>query len=42
MSWFLDFQENLHPAGFYLKIKILLKSDASDEDVGTGSIIVSE
>ncbi|ETE71928.1 Testis-expressed sequence 11 protein, partial [Ophiophagus hannah] len=26
-------EENLHPAGFYLKIKILLKGDASDEDI---------
>ncbi|NWI94133.1 TEX11 protein, partial [Pitta sordida] len=26
-------QENLHPAGFFLKVKILLKSGASDEDI---------
>ncbi|NXP50213.1 TEX11 protein, partial [Heliornis fulica] len=26
-------QENLHPAGLFLKIKILLKSGASDEDI---------
>ncbi|KFP33581.1 Testis-expressed sequence 11 protein, partial [Colius striatus] len=26
-------QENLHPAGLFLKVKILLKSQASDEDV---------
>nr|XP_020651569.1 testis-expressed protein 11 [Pogona vitticeps] len=26
-------EENLHPAGFFLKIKILLKCGASDEDV---------
>ncbi|XP_032084084.1 testis-expressed protein 11 [Thamnophis elegans] len=26
-------EENLHPAGFYLKIKILLKSGAADEDI---------
>ncbi|NWX44762.1 TEX11 protein, partial [Steatornis caripensis] len=26
-------QENLHPAGFFLKVKILLKSRASDEDI---------
>ncbi|XP_054851814.1 testis-expressed protein 11 [Eublepharis macularius] len=28
-------KENLHPAGFFLKIKILLKGCASDEDVGS-------
>nr|XP_056714991.1 testis-expressed protein 11 [Euleptes europaea] len=28
-------EENLHPAGFLLKIKILLKGCASDEDVGS-------
>uniref|UniRef100_A0ACB8FX94 Uncharacterized protein n=1 Tax=Sphaerodactylus townsendi TaxID=933632 RepID=A0ACB8FX94_9SAUR len=28
-------EENLHPAGFFLKIKILLKGCASDEDVGS-------
>ncbi|XP_034297610.1 testis-expressed protein 11 isoform X2 [Pantherophis guttatus] len=26
-------EDNLHPAGFYLKIKILLRSDALDEDI---------
>ncbi|KAJ7395537.1 testis-expressed sequence 11 protein [Pitangus sulphuratus] len=26
-------QENTHPAGFFLKVKILLKSGASDEDI---------
>ncbi|NXI38192.1 TEX11 protein, partial [Galbula dea] len=26
-------QENLHPAGFFLKVKILLKSGASDEEI---------
>ncbi|NXA36910.1 TEX11 protein, partial [Eudromia elegans] len=26
-------EENLHPAGFFLKVKILLKSRASDEDI---------
>lgn len=29
-------QENLHPAGFFLKVKILLKSGASDEDINSG------
>ncbi|NWV00386.1 TEX11 protein, partial [Upupa epops] len=29
----LAIQENLHPAGFFLKVKILLKSGASDEDI---------
>ncbi|NWW52204.1 TEX11 protein, partial [Pedionomus torquatus] len=28
-------QENLHPAGCFLKIKILLKSGASDEDINS-------
>ncbi|XP_053846371.1 testis-expressed protein 11 isoform X2 [Vidua macroura] len=28
-------QENLHPAGFFLKVKILLKSGASDEDINS-------
>ncbi|XP_010186562.1 PREDICTED: testis-expressed sequence 11 protein, partial [Mesitornis unicolor] len=28
-------QENLHPAGLFLKVKILLKSGASDEDVNS-------
>ncbi|NXY47134.1 TEX11 protein, partial [Ceuthmochares aereus] len=28
-------QENLHPAGFFLKVKILLKSGASDEDISS-------
>ncbi|NXC12522.1 TEX11 protein, partial [Corythaeola cristata] len=28
-------QENLHPAGFFLKLKILLKSGASDEDINS-------
>ncbi|GAB0194942.1 testis-expressed protein 11 [Grus japonensis] len=28
-------QENLHPAGFYLKVKILLRSGASDEDINS-------
>ncbi|NWR80701.1 TEX11 protein, partial [Centropus unirufus] len=28
-------QENLHPAGFFLKVKILLKSGASDEDLNS-------
>ncbi|XP_008121014.1 testis-expressed protein 11 isoform X2 [Anolis carolinensis] len=28
-------EEDLHPAGFLLKLKILLKGGASDEDVGT-------
>ncbi|XP_066496151.1 testis-expressed protein 11 [Tiliqua scincoides] len=28
-------EENVHPAGFFLKIKILLKGCASDEDIGT-------
>ncbi|KAL8180750.1 UNVERIFIED_CONTAM: hypothetical protein K2H54_032499 [Gekko kuhli] len=28
-------EENLHPAGFFLKIKILLKGCASDEDVSS-------
>ncbi|OXB79683.1 UNVERIFIED_CONTAM: hypothetical protein H355_011069 [Colinus virginianus] len=28
-------EENLHPAGFFLKVKILLKSGASDEDVSS-------
>ncbi|KAM6300229.1 testis-expressed protein 11 [Aegotheles albertisi] len=28
-------QENLHPAGLYLKLKILLKSGASDEDISS-------
>ncbi|XP_009708642.1 PREDICTED: testis-expressed sequence 11 protein, partial [Cariama cristata] len=28
-------QESLHPAGFFLKVKILLKSGASDEDVNS-------
>ncbi|CAM5166819.1 unnamed protein product [Natator depressus] len=30
-------EENMHPAGFFLKIKILLKSGASDEDVRTAA-----
>lgn len=42
MSWFLDLQENLHPAGFFLKIKILLKGSASDADVSTGTVLGSE
>ncbi|NXL84673.1 TEX11 protein, partial [Alectura lathami] len=28
-------EENLHPAGFFLKVKILLKSGASDEDISS-------
>ncbi|KAM6253839.1 testis-expressed protein 11 isoform 6-T8 [Porphyrio hochstetteri] len=28
-------QENFHPAGFFLKVKILLKSGASDEDINS-------
>ncbi|XP_049683335.1 testis-expressed protein 11 isoform X5 [Accipiter gentilis] len=28
-------QENLHPAGVFLKVKILLKSGASDEDINS-------
>ncbi|KAM8987480.1 testis-expressed protein 11 isoform 8-T8 [Guaruba guarouba] len=28
-------QEDLHPAGFFLKVKILLKSGASDEDINS-------
>ncbi|NWX20832.1 TEX11 protein, partial [Aegotheles bennettii] len=28
-------QENLHPAGLFLKLKILLKSGASDEDISS-------
>ncbi|XP_030330473.1 testis-expressed protein 11 isoform X1 [Strigops habroptila] len=28
-------QEDLHPAGFFLKMKILLKSGASDEDISS-------
>ncbi|XP_075018207.1 testis-expressed protein 11 [Calonectris borealis] len=28
-------QENLHPAGFFLKVKILLRSGASDEDINS-------
>ncbi|NXL45666.1 TEX11 protein, partial [Podilymbus podiceps] len=28
-------QENVHPAGFFLKVKILLKSGASDEDINS-------
>ncbi|XP_048815120.1 testis-expressed protein 11 [Lagopus muta] len=28
-------KENLHPAGFFLKVKILLKSGASDEDISS-------
>ncbi|XP_010076951.1 PREDICTED: testis-expressed sequence 11 protein, partial [Pterocles gutturalis] len=28
-------QENLHPAGLFLKVKILLKSGASDEDINS-------
>ncbi|NWR53151.1 TEX11 protein, partial [Regulus satrapa] len=28
-------QENLHPAGFFLKVKILLKSGAADEDINS-------
>ncbi|NWS76825.1 TEX11 protein, partial [Crotophaga sulcirostris] len=28
-------QENLHPAAFFLKLKILLKSGASDEDINS-------
>ncbi|NXA04582.1 TEX11 protein, partial [Sapayoa aenigma] len=28
-------QESLHPAGFFLKVKILLKSGASDEDLNS-------
>ncbi|XP_009954389.1 PREDICTED: testis-expressed sequence 11 protein, partial [Leptosomus discolor] len=28
-------QENWHPAGFFLKVKILLKSGASDEDINS-------
>ncbi|XP_075369068.1 testis-expressed protein 11 isoform X8 [Mycteria americana] len=28
-------QENLHPAGVFLKVKILLKSGASDEDISS-------
>ncbi|NXJ93511.1 TEX11 protein, partial [Corythaixoides concolor] len=28
-------QESLHPAGFFLKLKILLKSGASDEDINS-------
>ncbi|NWZ69065.1 TEX11 protein, partial [Acrocephalus arundinaceus] len=28
-------QENLHPAGFFLKVRILLKSGASDEDINS-------
>ncbi|KAF7237411.1 Testis-expressed protein 11 [Varanus komodoensis] len=30
-------EENLHPAGFFLKIKILLKAGALDKDVGTAA-----
>ncbi|XP_053931638.1 testis-expressed protein 11 isoform X3 [Cuculus canorus] len=30
-----EMQENLHPAGFFLKVKILLKSGASDEDINS-------
>lgn len=37
-SSFLDLQETVHPAGFFLKLKILLKGGASDEDVGTGTL----
>lgn len=33
---FFIVQENLHPAGFFLKVKILLKSGASDEDINSG------
>ncbi|NXV46261.1 TEX11 protein, partial [Uria aalge] len=32
---FFIVQENLHPAGCFLKIKILLKSGASDEDINS-------
>ncbi|XP_071898935.1 testis-expressed protein 11 isoform X1 [Anas platyrhynchos] len=28
-------EENLHPAGFFLKVKILLKSGASDEEINS-------
>lgn len=30
-------EENLHPAGFFLKVKILLKSGASDEGISSGN-----
>lgn len=33
-------QENLHPAGFFLKVKILLKSGASDEEVNSGITVL--
>ncbi|XP_042681301.1 testis-expressed protein 11 [Centrocercus urophasianus] len=33
-------KENLHPAGFFLKVKILLKSGASDEDISSGSTVL--
>ncbi|XP_035180104.1 testis-expressed protein 11 [Oxyura jamaicensis] len=32
---FFIVQENLHPAGFFLKVKILLKSGASDEEINS-------
>lgn len=37
---FFPMQENLHPAGFFLKVKILLKSGASDEDISSGSTVL--
>uniref|UniRef100_A0A8C2TRU5 Protein ZIP4 homolog n=1 Tax=Coturnix japonica TaxID=93934 RepID=A0A8C2TRU5_COTJA len=33
-------EENLHPAGFFLKVKILLKSGASDEDISSGMTVL--
>ncbi|XP_032052327.1 testis-expressed protein 11 [Aythya fuligula] len=33
-------EENLHPAGFFLKVKILLKSGASDEEINSGITVL--
>lgn len=37
---FFIVQENLHPAGFFLKVKILLKSGASDEEINSGITVL--